>query len=285
MLNQDAIGLTVEEIFRYSWRDTILYNLSVGARPEELDFLYEEGLKVVPTYAAVPCVATFGVEPHRDRPVMPTSLIEGMPAGGFLHLDHCLTLHRPLAVEGTIYVKKRISAVYDWGDKGAKILVDITGSDASGHPIFTNTMGYLKQGCGNFGGPPAPHLERTIPERAPDLYAEDLYPLTAALLYRLNGDTFPLHADPKAARESGFDRPIVHGLCSLGYACRLLASLLIPGEPERVTQIETQFRSPALPGSSFVLLVWNTQPGEAMFRMIDRQSGKPILDRGRICWT
>lgn len=285
MLNEDIIGLSIEETFQYTWRDLVLYNLSVGATQENLELVYEKGLKAVPTYGTIPCVATFGVEPHRDYPVMPTSLVKDLPGGKFLHMDHSLRLFRPLPTQAKIYIKKEIVDLYDRGDRGAKIVVEITGTDENDTPLFVNKMGYLKQGCGNFGGKKETSRLFKLPASSPTSYAEGAFPENVALLYRLTGDTFPLHADPEIAKQSGFDRPIIHGLCSLGYACRTLVDLLFPGRPERMTQIETQFRTVAFPGDTFVILVWKIGDGKAVFRMLNSPSGMPILDFGRIYWN
>ncbi len=277
MLSEKVIGTKVEENYSYSWRDAALYNLSVGARGDQLEYVYEKCLKVIPTFAAAACVATFGVEPHRDVPLMPTALLD-LPAGGFLHMDHRLELLRPLPAAGTFRITKTISNVYDRGDKGAKIEVTIEGGDEEGF-AFRNTMGYLKMGCGNFGGRPAPHSDMTMPDRAPDVEVSGSYPGNTAALYRLTGDTFPLHIDPEVSKKSGFAVPIIHGMCSLGHAVRTVIDAVIPGEPERVTEIRNQFRAVALPGDSFRVLVWKEEGGEAYFRMVN-PDGKAILDYG-----
>jgi len=284
MLDQSAVGLTTSQKFSYTWRDIILYNLSVGAGQDELEYVYEKGLKAVPTFGVIPCLATFGTQPFSAQPLMPTSKIEGLRKEGTLHMDHKLVLNSPVPVEGTLTIDKVIRKVYDRGvDKGAKIDIEISAKDESGQVIFTNTMGYLKRWDGGFGGEKPPASTVVIPDRTPDLTARDSYPVNAPLLYRLTGDTFPLHADPEFAKKSGFDRPIVHGLCSLGYACRLLIGLLFPGEPERVVSLENQFRAVAMPGDSFTLQVWKTAGNEALFRMVNT-AGKAILDYGRITW-
>ena len=128
------------------------------------------------------------------------------------------------------------------------------------------------------------HSTVVIPEREADYEIKDAYPENAPLLYRLTGDTYPLHADPAFAKKAGFDRPIVHGLCSLGYACRMMIDALFPGEPERMVSIENQFRAVALPGDHFTLHVWKTGENEALFRMVKDSDGKAILDYGRMTW-
>lgn len=281
MLDQSAVGLSVQQTFSYTWRDIILYNLSVGAEQNELEYVYEQGLKAVPTFGVIPCAATFGTDPYTPQPIMPTSKIEGLRKEGTLHMDHKLVLYRPIPTSGTFTINKVITGVYDRGaDKGAKIQVEISASDENGQTLFTNTMGYLNRWAGGFGGEKPPASTVHIPDRVPDLTAHGQYPANAPLLYRLTGDTFPLHVDPAFAKKSGFDRPIVHGLCSLGYACRMLIALLFPGQPERIISLENQFRSVAMPGDSFTLQVWKEEEGKAYFRMVGDKDGKAILDYG-----
>lgn len=285
MLDQSAVGLSVQQKFSYTWRDIILYNLSVGAGQDTLEYVYEQGLKAIPTFGVIPCAATFGTEPYTAQPVMPTSKIEGLRKEGTLHMDHKLVLYRPIPTEGTLTINKVITGVYDRGEgKGAKIQVEISAADETGETLFTNTMGYLNRWAGGFGGEKPPASTVHIPDRSPDLTAYGQYSANAPLLYRLTGDTFPLHADPAFAKKSGFDRPIVHGLCSLGYACRMLTALLFPGEPERVISLENQFRSVAMPGDSFALQVWLEETGKAYFRMVGDKDGKAILDYGCITY-
>lgn len=129
------------------------------------------------TSGVIPCAATFGTEPYSEQPVMPTSKIEGLKKEGTLHMDHKLTLFRPIPTEGNLTIDKVISGVYDRGEgKGAKIQVEITASDEKGEKLFTNTMGYLNRWAGGFGGEKPPASRIQIPDRAPDLMAEDCYP-------------------------------------------------------------------------------------------------------------
>ncbi|MCI8948966.1 MAG: hypothetical protein HFG49_02855 [Lachnospiraceae bacterium] len=285
MLDESAVGLSVEQKFTYTWRDLILYHLSIGAKQEELEYVYENGLKTIPAFGVIPCAGTFGMEPFEPQPVMPTKKIKGLRTDGTLHMDHKLVVHKPIPTEGTFDIQKVISAVYDRGEgKGAKINVDITGKDQEGDLVFTNTMGYLNRWSGGFGGPEVPKSRISMPKRQPDAVKQERFPENTPLLYRLTGDTYPLHVDPQFAKTCGFEKPIVHGLCSLGYACRMLIGLLFPGQPERMVSIENQFRSIAMPGDSFTLKVWKETPGEALFSMVNDSNGKEILDYGRICW-
>lgn len=286
MLNESAVGLSLKQKFTYSWRDLILYNLSVGAGQDELDYVYEKGLKAIPTFGVIPCAGTFGMDPYDPQPQMPTRMIPGLRTDGTLHMDHKLVLHKPIAVKGALMIEKVISAVYDRGEgKGAKIQVDVIGRDENGEPVFTNTMGYLNRWAGGFGGPKTARSTVEIPDRKPDHVCRNGYPLNAPLLYRLTGDTYPLHADPEFAAKCGFERPIIHGLCSLGYACRMMVGALFPGEPERMVSIGNQFRSVAMPGECFSLHIWETGSGKAVFRMVKDTDGKAILDFGQMTWV
>ena len=56
-----------------------------------------------------------------------------------------------------------------------------------------------------------------------------------ALIYRLSGDRNPLHSDPSFAAMGGFDRPILHGLCTYGFTGRALLHALCDGDPTRFT--------------------------------------------------
>lgn len=145
MLDESAVGLSVEQDFSYTWRDLILYNLSVGAKQEELEYVYEKGLKAVPTFGVIPCTATFGTEPYSEQPLMPTKKIEGLRSDGTLHMDHKLVIHKPIPKEGKLHLEKVISAVYDRGEgKGAKINVDIIAKDRGGRSCIYQYNGLFK---------------------------------------------------------------------------------------------------------------------------------------------
>jgi acyl dehydratase len=287
MLDQSAVGLSLSQSFSYDWRDIILYHLSVGAQQEELEYVYEEGLKVLPTFGVIPCFSTFKIEPACSRPQLPTHFIQGLRPEGTLHMDHKLMVHKQLSpIGGCLHVDKIIREVYDRGaDKGAKIIIEIKVCDEKGEPVFTNVMGYFNRFAGGFGGEKPPACDVAIPSGAPDLTVKSHFDANAPLLYRLTGDTFPLHADPDFARKCGFERPIMHGLCSFGYVCRLLIGALFPHEPERMVSLETQFRSVAYPGDGFIVEIWRTGRGEAVYRMQNKVNRKSVLDFGRIIWN
>ncbi|MBQ9687148.1 MAG: hypothetical protein IJV41_11515 [Oscillospiraceae bacterium] len=280
MLDQTAEGLSVRQKYTYTWRDVILYNLSVGAGFDQQQFVYEKGLKAIPTFGVMPCTATFGTEPYTELPLMPTALIPDLKTAGTLHMEHELRIERPIALNAALDVEKRIAKVYDRGEgKGVKLVVEIIARDEDGQVCFTNTMSYLNRWYGGFGGERAPKAVNPVPEREPDLVVPGRFAENAPLLYRLAGDTYPIHADVAAATAVGFRMPIVHGLCSLGYACRMIVESCFDGDPDRLRTIRTQFRSIAYPGDEFDLQLWRLDGGICAFRMVNRE-GASILDAG-----
>ena len=282
MLDTSAVGLSVEQSFTYDWRDVILYNLSVGAKQEELQFVYEDGLQPVATFGVLPCTATFNTEPHHSMPYMPTELIPNLKSDGTLHMEHELEIYKPIPTGCTLKSVKTISAVYDRGPgKGAQIVVDIAVYDDKGEKLCLNRMTYLNRWYDSFGGEKAPKKPNPVPaETEPDFAIDGVFAENAALLYRLTGDTYPMHASPEIARQAGFPRPLLHGLCSLGYACRLLTDELCGGDSSRVKGITVRFSGVTYPGERFRLMVWKTGEGSAAYRLVNPDTGLVVLDRG-----
>ncbi len=285
MLDQSAIGLKVTQEYTYSWRDVILYNLGVGAGAEDLDYIYEKHLHVIPTFGVLPCTATFGTDPYSEKPLSPTSLIPGLRTDGSLHMDHTLRIHRPIETDGKWKIEKKIVGIYDRGPgKGAKIDMEVNAFDKEGNLLLSNTIGYLNRWAENCGGRQA-YKTSPIPERKYDMSLPGRFLDIAPALYRLNGDVLPIHVDPEMAKAAGLPRTIIHGLCSLGHACRILIGVLFPGEPERMTTISVRFSGMAFPGDAYFLQVWRTGAYAAAFRMVSENSGKAILNDGNIAWV
>ena len=104
------------------------------------------------------------------------------------------------------------------------------------------------------------------------------------VLYRLTGDTADVHVDPEKAKRITDRGPFMHGLCSFGYACRMLINAIIPGEPERMTRISVQMRAISYPGTPVRLEAWKVADHKVSFRYIDVESGKAILDNCEFEW-
>lgn len=249
-------------------RDTILYALGVGA--DELDFVFEERLKALPTMAVV-----FGYPGFIWRdPAM------GVDWQKILHGEQSTILHAPLPVEGIITGTTRIAALFDKGaDKGAIALVERMIHDEAGTLLATVRATTFLRGDGGFGGSadgaPIPH---PLPDRAPDATVTLATGLNQALIYRLSGDTNPLHIDPKVARAAGFDAPILHGLASYGIAGRAILAHACANDPARLRRIDVRFSAPVFPGETIATDIWDEGGGTLAFRA-------RVVERDRVVMT
>jgi acyl dehydratase len=239
---------------RYTARDTMLYALGLGygsdpTDPDELRFVYEEGLLALPTMAVVLGGPGFWVRNEAT----------GVDWRKILHGEQGLTLHRPLPAAGTVIGRTRVKEIIDKGPgKGALMFSERSILDKdSGEPIATLASTTFMRGDGGFGGPPGPVPQpHALPDRAPDAACDIATLPQAALIYRLSGDYNPLHADPKVAASAGFARPILHGLCSFGIAGRALLKLAGGNDPARLTRMQVRFTAPAFPGETIRTEIW-----------------------------
>ena len=288
MLTNEIIGKR-SDVFSvsYTWRDIILYAIAVGAKQDDLDYVFEKNLKVLPTFGTLPCFATIGVTP--TKPESLHYLVEEyITDSAGLHMEHELIMHRQFnPMGGDFTFQTEIAALYDRGPgKGAVRTERIVMYDNEGNAICTNNANLILLGEGGFGGDQMPKSDVLIPGRAPDIELDDALSPEQHLIYRLTGDTNNVHVDPEAARREGVDRPFMHGLCSFGYVCRMAVGALMPGQPEKMTRIAAQMRSILFPGSSIRLQLWDKDPGSAYFRLLNLSNDNAlILERGIIEWT
>jgi acyl dehydratase len=238
----------------YTKKDTILYALGLGCgsdagEPDDLKFVYEEGLLALPTMAVV--LASPGNWLGSKESTVDYTKV--------LHGEQYLTLHRPLPPAGTVVGRGRIVDLLDKGkDKGAVLYAERTIHDkASGALIATMTSAAMLRGDGGFGGKPGPQrAPHALPESPPTRHVDiKTYP-NSALIYRLSGDWNPLHADPKIAAAGGFKTPILHGLCTYGVAGRALVKGCCGGDPARLKSIQVRFSSPVYPGETIRTEMW-----------------------------
>ncbi|AXK34946.1 3-alpha,7-alpha,12-alpha-trihydroxy-5-beta-cholest-24-enoyl-CoA hydratase [Streptomyces armeniacus] len=237
-----------------SWdhKDVQLYHLGLGAGvpatdPLELRYTLESRLHVLPSFATV---AGGGV-----------GVLDGLSAPGVdvdlaavLHGGQHVTPHRPLPVRGEATRSSRVEAVYDKG-KAAVIVLRTEAADADG-PLWTSHTELYVRGEGGFGGERGPSVRPSTPVREPDRVVERAIREDQALLYRLSGDWNPLHADPDFARLAGFERPILHGLCSYGVALKAVADTLLDGNVARVRGYGTRFTGVVFPGETLRIAMW-----------------------------
>jgi acyl dehydratase len=273
-LNPDAIG-TQSEPVDVSWdsKDALLYAVGVGAGTDELAFTTENSngvqQRVLPTF---PVVIGWGR-------AMGSALKN---AGTFnpamvVHGTQAVTLDREVPVDGTATLTSSIVAMYD--KEKAGIIVTETRAMTDSEPLYTLRSAIFIRGEGGFGGERGPSgPQNAPPERAPDHEVGYTTLPTQALLYRLSGDRNPLHSDPSFAALAGFDRPILHGLCTYGFTGRALLHALCGSDPARFRHIEGRFASPVLPGDTLTVRAWVTGDGEAVF--VTSVDDRAVIDQG-----
>lgn len=254
-LDYDTLMSTVETDlpFSYTDADAMLYALAVGMGTNpldesELDYVYEQGagLKTVPTLATVLVPEMF-----------PVGL--GWDYSQILHSEQRLQLFRPLPAAADLLINKRVVDAFDRGpQRGALILLEAEGRLASDDTVIFN-MGctIMARGDGGFGGPRGKGIPpHRVPRREPDLSCDLTTRADQALLYRLTGDRNPLHADPGKARAVGFERPILHGLCTFGVACRAILKTICGYDYTLIREFDARFSAPVLPGDTITTDMW-----------------------------
>ncbi len=263
---------------RYTERDTILYALGVGVGGDptdgnELRFVYEQNLAALPTMAAVLGYPGFWLKDAGT----------GVDWVKVLHAEQGIRIHKQLPAAGHVVGKSRITEIIDKGAaKGALIYSEREVRDfASGEVLCTLTQTAICRGDGGFGGPAGPIKESVpVPTRAPDLTCDLPTSPRAALIYRLSGDTNPLHADPAVARAAGYERPILHGLCTLGVAGYAILKSCCDYSAARLKAMEVRFSAPVFPGETIRTEIWRESGGLA-FRARAVERNTVVLNNGR----
>ena len=263
--------------FSYTDADTMLYALSIGVGNDPLDlrelpYVYEQGepLKTIPTLATVLVPEMF-----------PVGL--GWDYSQILHSEQRMRLYRPLPPAADLLINKRVVDAFDRGPKlGALILLEAEGRLASDDTVlFTMGCSIVARGDGGFGGPKGkgipPHRP---PRREPDLSCDITTRQDQALLYRLTGDRNPLHADPSVARAVGFERPILHGLCTFGIACKAVLQTICDYDYTLIREFDARFSAPVLPGDTITTDMW--QEGNVVsFVCSVKERGVVVLRNGK----
>ena len=245
----------------YDERDLSLYALGVGAAQDPLDtkelqYVYElhgEGFRPLPTYGVIPALNTV-LKLAADGKQAP-GLNYGLDR--VLHGEQYTEVLRPLPPKATLRHKGRIKDIFDKG-KNALVVTEVTSYDAqSGEPLVRNEITTFVRGAGGWGGDRGPASDINVPpERAPDAVITEKTHENQALLYRLSGDWNPLHADPEFARNFGFQRPILHGLCTFGYVGRHAIKAFGGGDPRLFKSIRVRFADTVLPGETLRTELW-----------------------------
>jgi acyl dehydratase len=259
-----ALGASLgESEGSYEKDDVILYHLGIGAGfaatdERELEYTYEKNLKVLPSFAVV-AGSSFSSRARAGgaRGLGGIGKVEGLEFNPalLLHGEQDIEIHRPLPVAAKFTSQGRVADIFDKG-KAALVILEYAAREKGGEPLFTNRMSLFLRGEGGFGGPSGPKAGNPAPDRAPDAVVESSTLPQQALLYRLCGDKNPLHADPEFAKMGGFDRPIIHGLCSYGIVCKAVVDHALGGDVTRVARYQARFAGVAFPGETYRVSYW-----------------------------
>lgn len=251
-----VLGREFEET-KYDWnhKDQILYALGLGVGvgvpatdPKVLRYTYENGLKVIPTFGVCPtfsCLMDVLNVPGFD--INPMMILHGE--------QYLEILCDEIPTAAKTVNSARVTGIYDKG-KGALVTIEALTKDEGGTPLFRNIFSIFVRGEGGFGGESGPPAGNEPPNRDPD--ASVSYPTMThqAIIYRLSGDYNPLHIDPEFSALGGFDRPILHGLCTFGNVGRAVVEAMCDNDPTRFRSIKARFAAPVFPGETIVTDMW-----------------------------
>lgn len=271
-----------EIVHTYTQRDTMLYALGIGIGADPLDekqlqFTYEKHLQAVPTMAAVLGSPGFWW-PDPATGADWVKLVQG---------EQHIELFRPLPAEATIVARNRVVSITDKGPgKGA---IAVTQREifeqSSGELLARNKNVSFLRGDGGFRATsglddPLPPALPPVPEREPDTEIEFASLEQAALIYRLSGDYNTLHADPEVAKEAGFHRPILHGLCTYGMAAHALLRGCCGYDASRLRSLAARFTSPVFPGERVRFQIWREGDKQLRLRARVDQRDVTVLNNG-----
>lgn len=266
----------------YTARDAMLYALGLGYGQDPMDedalrYVYEaheKGQAVVPSLAVV--LGGPGAWMRDAR--------TGIDWVRSLHGEQGLIMHAPLPAEAHVIGRNRVTDIIDKGPgKGALLLMERDIVDAAtGKLLATRTSSSFLRGDGGCGAPPRDQVKpEAMPTRAPDLVQRLAIRPEAALLYRLSGDYNPVHASPAIARKAGFERPILHGLCTFGMACRALLATVCGNDAARLRSMGGRFSAPVYPGDTLAVQVWDEPGGSIRFRVRVEERDITAFDFGQ----
>lgn len=266
-----------DQLTHYTRQDCILYALSLGYGQDPLDeselpFVYESGLKTVPSiFTVFGAPGAWASDPGT-----------GIDWIRILHGEHRMTLHGVPPPEGCLRSRTHVSRVVDKGEgRGALVITtrEIT-DEANGALLATIEHTSFCRADGGFGnGDATPQMLPATPDSPADATVNLQTSPGAALLYRLNGDRNPIHVSPQAARSAGFDRPILHGLCTYGMAARAILRQYCANDPAKLASLALRFSAPFIPGETLSVEFWR-HGSNVHFRAIAAERGKVVLTHG-----
>jgi acyl dehydratase len=283
-IDPNAVG-TEGDPYRATWnsKDALLYAVGIGAGTEELAFTTENtnGVtqQVFPTF---PVVVGWGQG-------SPMGKVGSFNFAMLVHGQQSVTLHKPIPVEGVVNARSKVTGIYDKGKAAVVATETVAVDESDGQPLYTTRASAFIRGEGGWGGDRGPSGAVNVPpDKAADHVVTYQTSPDQALVYRLSGDRNPLHSDPSFAAMGGFDRPILHGLCTYGFTGRALVHSLCGSDPTRFHHIEARFAAPVLPGDSLSISMWVTGPGEAVFTTSATTPGndaRVVIDQGLLKYS
>lgn len=254
---------------RYDWRDVALYALALGAGEHDLEFVLDTpSPKVLPTFGVLPAI----------EPMFQAGAKTGADLVQLLHTAQRTELVRPWPASGEMQTTASIRGLWDM-KIGALLIVD-TETKVDGELHARTSWQLLLRGEGGFGGERPPQGLRTRPPKgkAPDFEAEVPTGRNQALLYRLTGDLNPIHSHPEVAKQAGFERPILHGLCTYGIGARMALKHLAGDDPARVKAFEAKFSKVVMPGDTLIVRGYKLEEaGQAAITVTVKESGEDAI--------
>ncbi|MCY3859578.1 MAG: MaoC/PaaZ C-terminal domain-containing protein [Gammaproteobacteria bacterium] len=271
-INPDAVGETGGPVSRrWNSTDALLYAVGVGAGTDELQFTTENTAdvpqRVLPTFAVI--IGGGGAPMQKIGDFNRALMVHG-----FMGIE----LFDEIPADGEIESSGSISGIWD---KGSAAVVETTSTSvnkATGKPLLKTVSQLFLRGEGGWGGDRGPSLKVEYPDSEPTHSVTYKTREDQALTYRLSGDRNPLHSDPKFAAMGGFDKPILHGLCTYGFTGRALLQALCDGDPSRFRAMSGRFSRPVIPGDELTVSMWQ-DGNDAVFRTTN-QNGDVVLDQG-----
>ena len=276
-LNPDAVGARGEPS-RHSWtsKDALLYAVGVGAGLDELQYTTESTQdmpqKVLPTFAVI--LGGGGV---------PLDQAGTYNKAMMVHALQGIELFGEIPTEGEIASVGEITGIWDKGSAGVVAFSSESKDLNTGEVLLRTHSALFCRGEGGWGGDRGPNDKVRFPEREPDHQKTYQTREDQALTYRLSGDRNPLHTAPAFASQGGFDKPILHGLCTYGFTGRALLNEICGGDGSKFKSMHARFSKPVLPGDTLKVSMW-TDGNEALFRTTN-QNDQVVMDQGRFTFA
>ena len=271
-INPDAVGAEGGPVKR-SWtsKDALLYAVGVGAGTDELQFTTENTKdttqKVLPTFAVI--IGGGGSPMDKVGSFNPALMVHG---------EQGIELFDEIPADGEIESVGKCIGIYDKGSAAVLEFESTSTNVATGKPLLKTRMSLFCRGEGGWGGDRGPSEKLEFPERDADHQITYTTREDQALTYRLSGDRNPLHSDPSFSAMGGFEKPILHGLCTWGFTGRALLHALCSGDPSRFKSMNSRFSRPVIPGDELTVSMW-VDGNQSLFRTTN-QDGLPVIDQG-----